>query len=230
MKGIRPYGGIANVVRGDEPATLWSVMYLGAGVGATFGAWSVDSWFGYQMVLRFNPTFAAASLVLYSPDISFAIGEEIESQSPGAGGQMSNALHYAGGGMMSGGSMPVVPYSGTGPFRLTSPSWTFESWWNSLQDGLQVEKPCERCKIVTITDEDSRLCYDCWVDLDIIDTELKDEQFISLCIHRVYMAKLYWRVKRDGKWTWTPAIDEQVRCGECGAPYIRPQLPLGEDK
>jgi len=20
------------------------------------------------------------------------------------------------------------------------------------------------------------------------------------------MAKLYWRVKRDGKWTWTPAI------------------------
>ena len=28
---------------------------------------------------------------------------------------------------------------------------------------------------------------------------------ISLCIHGVYMAKLYWRVKRDGKWTWKPA-------------------------
>jgi hypothetical protein len=26
-----------------------------------------------------------------------------------------------------------------------------------------------------------------------------------LCIHRVYMAKLYWRVKRNGKWTWRPA-------------------------
>ena len=26
--------------------------------------------------------------------------------------------------------------------------------------------------------------------------------FNSQCIHRVYMAKLYWRVKRDGKWTW----------------------------
>jgi len=21
------------------------------------------------------------------------------------------------------------------------------------------------------------------------------------------MAKLYWRVKRDGKWTWRPAVD-----------------------
>lgn len=24
------------------------------------------------------------------------------------------------------------------------------------------------------------------------------------CIHRVYMAKLYWRVKKNGKWTWEP--------------------------
>ena len=38
-----------------------------------------------------------------------------------------------------------------------------------------MEKPCERCKIVTITDEDSKLCYDCWVDLDIINTELESE-------------------------------------------------------
>lgn len=38
-----------------------------------------------------------------------------------------------------------------------------------------MEKACARCKEVTITDEDSKLCYDCWVDLDIIDTELKDE-------------------------------------------------------
>ena len=66
-----------------------------------------------------------------------------------------------------------------------------------------MEKPCQRCKIVTITDEDSKLCYDCWVDLDIIDHELND-QFICLCIHRVYMAKLYWRVKKNDKWTWRP--------------------------
>ena len=24
-------------------------------------------------------------------------------------------------------------------------------------------------------------------------------------MHPVYMPKLYWRVKRGGKWTWTPA-------------------------
>jgi hypothetical protein len=40
---------------------------------------------------------------------------------------------------------------------------------------IELEKPCQRCKIVTITDEDSKLCYDCWVDLDIIDTELEYE-------------------------------------------------------
>ena len=55
-----------------------------------------------------------------------------------------------------------------------------------------------------MTDEDSRLCYDCWVELDIIDVE-KDEQSICLCTHLVHMAKLYWRVKRDGKWIMTPA-------------------------
>ncbi len=24
-----------------------------------------------------------------------------------------------------------------------------------------------------------------------------------MCIHRVYMATLYWRHKKKGKWTWT---------------------------
>jgi len=28
------------------------------------------------------------------------------------------------------------------------------------------------------------------------------------------MAKLYWRVKRDGKWTWTPAVYD-MHIGEC---------------
>ena len=28
----------------------------------------------------------------------------------------------------------------------------------------------------------------------------------TVCIHGVYMAgKLYWRVKKEGKWTWKPA-------------------------
>ena len=31
------------------------------------------------------------------------------------------------------------------------------------------------------------------------------------CIHRSVMAKLYWRVKKNGKWTWTPYV-----CGHCG--------------
>lgn len=30
-----------------------------------------------------------------------------------------------------------------------------------------MEKPCERCKTVTMTDDESRLCYDCWVELDL---------------------------------------------------------------
>ncbi len=30
-----------------------------------------------------------------------------------------------------------------------------------------MEKPCKECKTVTITDEDSKLCYDCWCELDL---------------------------------------------------------------
>jgi len=30
-----------------------------------------------------------------------------------------------------------------------------------------MEKACERCKTVTITDEDHRICFDCFVELDI---------------------------------------------------------------
>ena len=28
------------------------------------------------------------------------------------------------------------------------------------------------------------------------------------------MAKLYWRVKQNGKWTWTPAFHEMIRVYE----------------
>ncbi len=30
--------------------------------------------------------------------------------------------------------------------------------------------------------------------------------FVYKDLNRLNMAKLYWRVKKDGKWTWTPAI------------------------
>ena len=32
-----------------------------------------------------------------------------------------------------------------------------------------------------------------------------DDQLIQYCIQRVCMAKLYWRLKVNGKWTWRPA-------------------------
>ena len=28
------------------------------------------------------------------------------------------------------------------------------------------------------------------------------------------MAKLYWRVKRNGKWTWKPARRDDCKCGK----------------
>jgi hypothetical protein len=31
------------------------------------------------------------------------------------------------------------------------------------------------------------------------------DTLICLLHQRVYMAKLYWRIKVDGKWTWRPA-------------------------
>ncbi len=30
----------------------------------------------------------------------------------------------------------------------------------------------------------------------------------------VYMAKLYWRIKKDGKWTWKPAVEIDRGCCE----------------
>ena len=37
-----------------------------------------------------------------------------------------------------------------------------------------------------------------------------DQQLIYLCIHRVYMGKLYWRIKKNGKWTWRPVKWSEV--------------------
>lgn len=37
----------------------------------------------------------------------------------------------------------------------------------------------------------------------------------KLCIHGLNMAgKLYWRVKKDGKWTWKPAEVYELWTGE----------------
>jgi hypothetical protein len=35
--------------------------------------------------------------------------------------------------------------------------------------------------------------------IDVYNTSIREHLFA------VYMAKLYWRVKKNGKWTWTPA-------------------------
>ena len=40
---------------------------------------------------------------------------------------------------------------------------------------------------------------------------------------RVYMAKLYWRVKIDGKWTWKPAQVRMIREMPCGM-YLQVNL------
>jgi hypothetical protein len=34
-----------------------------------------------------------------------------------------------------------------------------------------MEKPCERCKIVTMIDDEHRICYDCFVVLDLAAAE-----------------------------------------------------------
>ncbi len=136
MKGLRPYSGPASAVKGDEASAYWALMWYGAAtgsaIGSTLGAGALTAtgeWYLYQNVLRFHPAFAAVTMVLYSPDISYWIGEEIELQTPGAGGQMTNSLHYAQGGMMSGGTMPVVP-SG---FITPSPPVDYSYQWLMLQ-------------------------------------------------------------------------------------------------
>ena len=42
---------------------------------------------------------------------------------------------------------------------------------NRLLFVINMEKPCERCGIVTMTDDEHRICYDCFVELDIMDRE-----------------------------------------------------------
>ena len=37
--------------------------------------------------------------------------------------------------------------------------------------GFFMEKPCERCKTVTICDSEHRICYDCFVELDLKEAE-----------------------------------------------------------
>jgi hypothetical protein len=129
-KGLRPYGVVSSTTKGDEASAYWGLMWFGAGVGsaiggalATGGLTASSQWFAWNTVMRFHPAFAVGSLVLYSPDIAFAVGEDIESEYPGSGGQMTNALHYSQGGMISGGVMPVVPM-GSGKYGMPDMSWS----------------------------------------------------------------------------------------------------------
>jgi len=42
---------------------------------------------------------------------------------------------------------------------------------NRLGLYIGMEKPCERCKIVTMCDSEHRICYDCFVELDLKEAE-----------------------------------------------------------
>ena len=46
---------------------------------------------------------------------------------------------------------------------------------------------------------------------------------INRQVLRVYMAKLYWRVKIDNKWTWKPAQVRNIREMPCGM-YLQVNL------
>jgi hypothetical protein len=40
-----------------------------------------------------------------------------------------------------------------------------------------MEKPCENCGITTMIDDDHRICYDCFVELDLhtVNSDLKKD-------------------------------------------------------
>ncbi len=33
--------------------------------------------------------------------------------------------------------------------------------------------------------------------------------------------KLYWRYKKNGKWTWRFAQERQIQCPDCGLPGVK---------
>ncbi len=43
------------------------------------------------------------------------------------------------------------------------------------------------------------------------------------------MAKLYWRVKRDGKWTWRPAQTYELDTGEHSVTVVMEEDDPSED-
>ena len=71
-----------------------------------------------------------------------------------------------------------------------------------------MEKPCQRCGLVTMTDDEHRICYDCFVELDLMFYE-EEQMYTNLYVYkapRLFMSgKLYWRYKKNGRWTWKAA-------------------------
>ena len=54
--------------------------------------------------------------------------------------------------------------------------------------------------------------------------EAEVERIVYMSVYtRVYMAKLYWRLKRDGKWTWQAAQVRMQRILPCKK-YIQMNL------
>ena len=83
--------------------------------------------FAAGMLTRALPTSMMVGLVLHSPDIAFAIGEDLEELQPGAGVQLSNTMLYSNTGHLGGGIMPVVPSADT-----SDPRGGFS--WESISD------------------------------------------------------------------------------------------------
>ena len=52
-------------------------------------------------------------------------------------------------------------------FRL----WSCSLIINRLFLVLYMEKPCEECDVVAMTDSEHRICYDCFVIMDIAAAE-----------------------------------------------------------
>ena len=53
--------------------------------------------------------------------------------------------------------------------------------------------------------------------MELMETRLKC--LYSSCIHVVYMAKLYWRVKVNGKWTWR-AVEQRPYVNDEGREFV----------
>lgn len=62
---------------------------------------------------------------------------------------------------------------------------------------------------------------------------LGPESNIYRCIHRVYMVKLYWRVKVNRKWSWKPLVGKWMTADDIVRDliaYNKCEDPMGEEE